>query len=62
MLVSSTNPYKIYYHDGFLRVSLRKYDKNSTSLAVHLTNTSQSGEIIQNMKKTGQKHQEMNAE
>jgi len=30
MLVASANPLIVYYHDGFLRVSLSKYDKNST--------------------------------
>ena len=29
MLVASTNPLIVYYHDGFLRVSLQKYDKFS---------------------------------
>ena len=46
MLVSSVNPVKVYYHDGFLWVSLSKYDKFSTSADVHLTNTSKSAKII----------------
>ena len=29
MLVASVDPLIIYYHDGFLRVSLSKYDKHS---------------------------------
>ena len=29
MLVASVDPLIVYYHDGFLRVSLSKYDKNS---------------------------------
>jgi len=29
MLVASVNPLIVYYHDGFLRVSLSKYDQNS---------------------------------
>lgn len=32
MLVASTNPLIVYYHDGFLRISLTKYDKNSTKV------------------------------
>ena len=40
MLVSSVNPLRVYYHDGFLRVSLKKYDKFSTIPGVHITNTS----------------------
>ena len=29
MLVASVNPLIVYYHDGFLRLSLQKYDKYS---------------------------------
>lgn len=39
MLVASTNPLMVYYHDGFLRVSLEVYDKHSSDKSVHLTNT-----------------------
>jgi len=39
MLVASTNPLIVYYHDGFLRVSLHPYDKYSHDKSVHLTNT-----------------------
>lgn len=53
MLVSSVNPLRVFYHDGFLRVSLSKYDKHSTSADVHLTNTSKSAKIIQKVKETG---------
>jgi len=38
-LVASTNPLIVYYHDGFLRVSLELYDKHSSDKSVHLTNT-----------------------
>lgn len=60
MLISSVNPMKIYYHDGFLRVSLQKYDKYSTLSEVHLTNTSQSSKIIQKVKETGEPYLGMN--
>ena len=30
MLIASTNPLQLFYHDGFLRVSLLQYDENST--------------------------------
>jgi len=39
MLIASTNPLILYYHDGFLRVSLPPYDVESTDLASLLTNT-----------------------
>jgi len=32
MLVASVDPMIVYYHDGFLRVSLQSYDKNSTTV------------------------------
>jgi len=47
MLVASVDPLIVYYHDGFLRVSLSKYDKNSTDKNVHFTNTHLSKEIFQ---------------
>jgi len=39
MLIASTNPTIVYYHDGFLRVSLHSYNKFSTDRSTHLTNT-----------------------
>ncbi len=43
MLIASVDPLIIYYHDGFLRVSLEAYDPNSTDvlsiLSLQLTNT-----------------------
>jgi hypothetical protein len=39
MLIASTNPLIVYYHDGFLRVSLHSYNKHSQDKSVHLTNT-----------------------
>ena len=46
MLIASTNPLILYYHDGFLRVSLYKYDPYSKEKAVHLTNTDISKKIF----------------
>ena len=34
MLVASTNPTIVYYHDGFLRVSLKSYDKKSNDVSL----------------------------
>lgn len=38
MLIASTNPLIVFYHDGFLRVSLATYDANSDDKKVLLTN------------------------
>ena len=46
MLVASTNPLMVYYHDGFLRVSLHEYDVHSTDKGVLLTNTELSHHIF----------------
>ena len=45
MIVASTNPLILYYHDGFLRVSLHKYDVTSNDKSVLLTNTELSKEL-----------------
>jgi len=39
MLIASTNPFIVFYHDGFLRVSLDKYQADSTKKSTHFTNT-----------------------
>jgi len=39
VLIASTNPLIVYYHDGFLRVSLSAFNKASGDKATHLTNT-----------------------
>jgi len=39
MLIASTNPLMVFYHDGYLRVSVNPFDKNSKDRATHLTNT-----------------------
>jgi hypothetical protein len=46
MLVASTNPTIVFYHDGFLRVSLKTYNKNSNDRTTHLTNTHLSKKIF----------------
>ena len=48
MYIASTDPLIMYYHDGFLRVSLLRFDKNSTEKSVHFTNTALSKKIFAN--------------
>ena len=62
MMVSSVNPLKIYYHDGFLRISLEKYDKSSRKKNTHITNTELSKKIIKECQKYGRKYHDMTAD
>jgi len=50
MLVASTNPLIVYYHDGFLKLSVHIYDRNSTNKAVHLSNTEISKDVFEKAK------------
>ena len=38
MLIGSTRPYNVFFHSGYLRLSVDIYDTNSTDLKTHLTN------------------------
>lgn len=35
MLVASTNPLIVYYHDGFIRASLSSYNRSSTNVSLY---------------------------
>jgi len=50
LLVASTNPLMAFYHDGFLRVSLAKYDINSDDKKVLLTNLALNKKIYDEVK------------
>lgn len=39
ILVAGTRPVMVFYHDGYLRVSIREYDSQATGREVHLTNS-----------------------
>ena len=36
MLIASTNPLIVYYHDGFLKVSLHLFDANSKEVKLSI--------------------------
>jgi len=59
MLVASTNPLIVYYHDGFLRVSLSGYNKSSTDKSTHLTNTYLSMKKFEQIKGANETESEM---
>lgn len=56
MMIASVKPLKIYYHDGFLRLSLFKYFKNSTITASQITNTELSKQFIKNLEAENKTH------
>ncbi len=61
MLISSLRPLKVYYHDGFLRVSLFKYADQHKHKGAAITNTELSKKIIKDCEKSGRTHYGMNA-
>lgn len=59
MMVVSVDPLIVYYHDGFLRVSLFKYDKHNVNRKAHLTNTELAKEIFKKVEEEGGTHMGM---
>ena len=43
MLLASTTPYLVLYHQGYIRLSMVEYDNDSNNLIAHLTNQVGSG-------------------
>lgn len=60
MLVVSVDPLIVYYHDGFLRVSLFRYSLKNLDPRSHLTNTEIAKEIFKKVE-DGQMHEGMNS-
>ena len=61
MVIASTNPLMVFYHDGFLRVSLYNYSTDTTDKKVLLTNLALNGEIYSDAKQ-GKLHHGMSEE
>lgn len=61
MLIASTNPLTVYYHDGFLRVSLFEYDTTTENNQVLLTNLALNHEIYEKVQQ-GDLHKGMDEE
>eukprot|EP01015_Nassula_variabilis_P011637 TRINITY_DN1942_c0_g1_i2.p1 TRINITY_DN1942_c0_g1~~TRINITY_DN1942_c0_g1_i2.p1 ORF type:complete len:552 (+),score=85.87 TRINITY_DN1942_c0_g1_i2:81-1736(+) len=59
LFIASTDPLIVYYHDGFLRVSLPLYDPNSKDLAAHLTNTYLSKKFFAEQEQQGKSTEEL---
>ncbi|XP_074655111.1 uncharacterized protein LOC141908801 [Tubulanus polymorphus] len=38
MMIPSTSPFMLYYHGGYLRLSIHKYNKDDADMTTHLTN------------------------
>lgn len=60
-MIASVDPLIVYYHDGFLRVSLFKYFKDIINPKAHLTNTELAKQVFEDVKNGGD-HMGMNLE
>lgn len=48
MLIASTDPLIVYYHDGFLRLSMLKFDRDSKDRSIHFANTNLAKKFFEN--------------
>ena len=58
MLIANVDPLMVLYHDGFVRLSMSKFDPNSTDKTSHLTNLKVAQTSL-NSKKMSQEQQEL---
>lgn len=61
MLIASVDPLIIYYHDGFLRVSLFPYSNKKIDRKAHLTNTELAKKVFKQVDETGEPFMGMNS-
>jgi len=55
-LIASTDPLIVYYHDGYLRVSLSEYSPDSKEKSSHITNTGISRDMFKIARENGTWH------
>jgi tubulin polyglutamylase TTLL1 len=53
MFIASVNPLIAYYHDGFLKLSLQKYNREADDLGIHLANTHVAEKIFEEARVSG---------
>jgi len=58
LFIASMDPLLLFYHDGFLRISIEKYDVNSSESWRHITNTGQAKKYFEYKKITGSQKKE----
>ena len=51
LLISSVDPIIAFYHDGFCRLSLLKYDTTSNEKSIFFTNTNLAKDIFEHAEK-----------
>ena len=59
MLIASVDPLIVMYHDGFLRVSLAEYDRDSKESGGHITNTHLALEFVQGLNATDDEKEDL---